>query len=231
MPSNLQSAFNRIPRDRGNCLALVLLASLLIGSFGCGANKVGKDQDNFFTSGSREADQRASQKMALAEQLEDADKGRDSGRTAGKTNLAARAEEKRTLFERLGGEPGISNIVADFLPRALNDPRINWQRKGVAGGGLFGSDEAGIWKPTPENLAILQKHFIQFLSLTTGGPADYGGQEIKSSHAGMKITNPEFDATIGDLKASLDKLQIPDREQKELLAIMESTRSQIVTER
>jgi hypothetical protein len=33
------------------------------------------------------------------------------------------------------------------------------------------------------------------------------------------------------LKASLDKLQIPDREQKELLAIMESTRSQIVTER
>ena len=39
------------------------------------------------------------------------------------------------------------------------------------------------------------------------------------------------DATIGDLKASLDKLRIPDKEQKELLAIIESTRPQIVTER
>jgi hemoglobin len=52
-----------------------------------------------------------------------------------------------------------------------------------------------------------------------------------SVHAGMRITNSEFDATIGDLKVSLDKLRIPNREQKELLAIMESTRPQIVTER
>jgi truncated hemoglobin YjbI len=47
----------------------------------------------------------------------------------------------------------------------------------------------------------------------------------------MRITNPEFDAVIGDLKATLDKLKIPSREQKELLAIVESTRLQIVTER
>ena len=43
--------------------------------------------------------------------------------------------------------------------------------------------------------------------------------------------HPEFDAVIGDLKASLDKLRIPDKEQKELLAIVESTRPLIVTER
>jgi hemoglobin len=72
---------------------------------------------------------------------------------------------------------------------------------------------------------------LQFLSLATGGPARYDGKTIKSSHAGMRITNAEFDATIGDLKASLDKLQVADREQKELLAIVESTRTQIVTER
>ncbi len=47
----------------------------------------------------------------------------------------------------------------------------------------------------------------------------------------MHITNSEFDAAIGDLKASLDKMRIPNREQKELLAIVESTRPQIVTER
>ena len=59
----------------------------------------------------------------------------------------------------------------------------------------------------------------------------YDGKEMKSTHAGMKISNPEFDAAVGDLKASLDKLQIPNKEQKELLAIIESTRPLIVTQR
>ena len=71
----------------------------------------------------------------------------------------------------------------------------------------------------------------QFLSLATGGPAQYDGKDMKSTHAGMGIGNPEFDAVIGDLKASLDKLQIATQEQKELLAIIESTRPQIVTQR
>ena len=47
----------------------------------------------------------------------------------------------------------------------------------------------------------------------------------------MRISNPEFDAVIGDFKASLDKHQIPNKEQKELLAIVESTRPEIVTQR
>jgi len=52
---------------------------------------------------------------------------------------------------------------------------------------------------------------------------------MKSAHKDMG--NAEFDAAVGDLKASLDKLQIPNTEQKELLAIIESTRAEIVTER
>ena len=54
---------------------------------------------------------------------------------------------------------------------------------------------------------------------------------MKSAHANMRIGNPEFDAVLGDLKASLDRLQLPNKEQKELLSIVESTRPQIVTER
>ena len=77
----------------------------------------------------------------------------------------------------------------------------------------------------------LKKHLVQFIVLATGGPVHYEGKEIKSAHAGMKIGNPEFDAVLGDVKASLDRLQIPNKEQKELLSIIESTRPQIVTQR
>lgn len=232
----LPSALNR--------LAWLSLAALLIGITGCGTKSPEKQNRNFFTSGSREADQRASQRMAKDEQLTGSGEGSgeknvkkavasENNSTSGSTtNKAAQAEAKLTLFDRLGGEQGITAIVEDFTPRALQDPRVNWQRKNVKRGGLLGGrDESTAWQATPANLAQLKKHLVQFFALATGGPAHYDGKEITSGHAGMHITNPEFDAAVGDLKASLDRLKIPNTEQKELLAIVESTRPQIVTVR
>ena len=46
----------------------------------------------------------------------------------------------------------------------------------------------------------------------------------------MKITTNEFEAAVGDLKASLDAHKVQTQEQKELLAIVESTRPQIVAD-
>ena len=211
---------------------------------GCGGAKAHNQSTDFFTSGRREADQRASQRMAKAEQLsgtgegagekdvKKAEVGSNTNTTANGTNRPAQAEGKLSLFNRLGGEAGISNIVADFTPRALQDPRVNWDRKGVKQGGFsFHSGKSVTWDATPQNVKMLQTHLVQFLALATGGPAHYTGKEIKSAHADMHISNPEFDAVLGDLKASLDRLRIPNMEQKELLAIVESTRPLIVTER
>ena len=155
-----------------------------------------------------------------------------AGTTAGTTNKPAQATEKLALFERLGGEAGVSNIVADFTPRVLDDPRVNWNREGIIRGGIsIHREKSETWKPSPQNVALLKKHISGFLALATGGPAQYTGRQLETVHADMHISNPEFDAAIGDLKASLDKLKIPNLEQKELLAIVESTRPEIVTKR
>jgi hemoglobin len=222
-------------------IAFCLLSALLLG---CHSSKsAAKKNDDFFTSGSREADQRASQRMAKDEQLAGSGEGAGEkgakkakpdaqGGTAG-TNAAAKVEGKLSLYDRLGGEKGIASIIEDFTPRALQDPRVNWQRQGVKRAALFhGSDtQTVMWRANDQNVASLKKHLVQFLGLATGGPAHYEGKEMKLAHADMRISNPEFDAALGDLKASLDKLQIPNKEQKELLAIVESTRPQIVTQR
>jgi len=229
-------------------ISLSLLAvAALTGLAGCGGSKASKASDNFFTSGSREADQQASQKMAESEQLTGSGEGgseKDVTKVAvtnsgpagatGATNTikALKAENKITLYDRLGGEPGISNIVADFTLRVRQDPRVNWGREGVTHGGWsFHRDEPVTWKDTPENVAKLQQHLAEFIALATGGPPHYTGKDIQEAHAGMHISNPEFDAVIGDLKVSLDRFQVPNLEQKELLAIVESTRPQIVTQR
>lgn len=239
--------------ESGNCFGIqesfasvfpVCLAAVLILSAGCGGGSMGeKKSSDFFTSGSRDADQRASQRMAKEEQLRGTGEGAgqegvqkaetDSNNdTNGGTNKAAQVEGKLTLFDRLGGQPGISNIVEDFTLRALQDPRVNWERKGVTRGGFsFHSGESVTWTNSPQNIALMKKHMVQFLNLACGGPAHYDGKEMKATHADMHISNPEFDAALGDLKASLDRLKIPNKEQKELLSIIESTRPQIVTER
>jgi hemoglobin len=230
-------------------LALMLAFSAAWLS-GCGATPSQKANTNFFTSGSREADQRASQRMAQSEQLTGSGEGAGeksvkkavvknpesgvpspTGATT-KTNQPAQATEKMSLFERLGGEAGISNIVADFTVRVIDDPRVNWQRQGVTQGGLsIHHAKSETWNLTTQNVEILKKHLAAFVALATGGPAHYTGGQIEVVHANMHISNPEFDAAIGDLKASLDNLKIPNMEQKELLATIESTRPEIVTKR
>src|SRR5437016_2879121 len=127
----------RAPADQTileHALRLLTVVSLAAALAGCGAGKIEKQHKDFFTSGSREADQRASQRMAKEEQLagsgegageknaKKASRGGGEGAPSGGTNKAAQATEKMALFDRLGGEGGISNIVTDFVPRAIQDP-------------------------------------------------------------------------------------------------------------
>jgi hemoglobin len=193
----------------------VLLAPVILG-LGAACHTQEKSDPEFFTSGSHEADQRAEQRVTKEEQI--------SGKSASKD------EAKKTLFERLGGQAGLQAIVADFVDRALADPRTNWQRKGVKSGAVLGIGGHSVeWTPTAENLDALRRHLAQFLELATGGPTEYTGRDMQEVHAKMKISNDEFNASVGDLKATLDKLAIKTGEQKELLAIIESTRPQVVT--
>ena len=225
-------------------LGRVAVVGLVGVVLGCGGK--GKQQStDFFTSGDREADQRASQRMAKTEQLRGTGEGTGEKKSESKTEKAsakvmagegskagAAAEASKSLYDRLGGEEAIVKIVDDFAQRALEDPRVNWDRKGVTYGGYgFGRSKSVQWDANEYNVGQLKKHIVQFLSLSTGGPAHYDGLEMKEAHAHKHITNSEFDAAVGDLKASLDKLAVPNKEQKELLSIVESTRPQVVEER
>ena len=161
--------------------------------------------------------------MAQAQQLQ--------GGSGGLSGGTAIADDKRSLYDRLGGQAGIQAITEDWITRAMADPRVNWDRKGVTQGGLsIHFDRSMQWNPTADAVKTMKLHIAQFLALASGGPSIYQGREMKSAHADLHISNAEFDAAVGDLKATLDKMQIANKEQKELLAIMETTRAQIVEE-
>jgi hemoglobin len=199
-----------------------MLTLFLLIMTGCAGGQ--KQNQDFYTSGNREADERADQRMSQAEQL--------SNQGEGAGDVAKQSAAKASLYDRLGGDSGLQAISDDFVTRAMADPRVNWNRKGVIQGGFsIHHDRSMEWNPTPEKIKAIKVHLAQFLALASGGPTQYQGREIKQVHAGMHITNDEFDASVGDLKATLDKLKIPNTEQKELLAIIETTRAEIVEER
>jgi hemoglobin len=161
------------------------------------------------SSGDPEADQRAEQRVNSSDR-KDGDK----------------TPPARTLYERLGGERTIAALVDDFTERTVADPRVNFERHDVRTG--FWRTKVKSWDPSPQNIDNFKQHMVEFLTLAAGGPAQYTGREMGEVHKGMQISNNEFDAMVGDIKASMDKLGIPTREKRDLLAVIETTRKQIV---
>lgn len=116
---------------------------------------------------------------------------------------------EKSLYDRLGGKPAITAVVDDFVGNVAADGRIN---------GLFAHTD----------IPRLKELLVEQVCQASGGPCTYTGRDMKSAHKGMNITDAEFDALVGDLKRSLDKFNVPAKEQGELLGTLGSLRPQIV---
>jgi hemoglobin len=70
----------------------------------------------------------------------------------------------------------------------------------------------------------------EMLAEAAGGPQRYTGRSMQDSHRELLITGDEWDAFIDDLNQTLDKFQVPQQERLAVLAIIQSTRGDIVVE-
>jgi hemoglobin len=121
----------------------------------------------------------------------------------------------RGLWDRLGGEKAVKAVVHDFVVAAAKDPKVNFFRNNK-----FPLDAKGV--------ANLEQLLVELVSSATGGPLKYTGRDMKEVHAGMKITDAEFNALAGHLIATLKKFNVPKKEIDELVEIVGSTRKDIV---
>ena len=60
------------------------------------------------------------------------------------------------------------------------------------------------------------------------GPQNYTGRSMEDSHRLLLITPEEWQAFLDDFQQTLDKFNVPQPEQTEMFAIVESTREAIV---
>jgi hemoglobin len=123
-----------------------------------------------------------------------------------------------SLYERLGGVYAIAAVVDDFVDRLMVDPRINANSK----------VDAAHHKVPPAGFKYLVTEQVCWAS---GGPQKYTGRSMRDSHAHLEITAGEWEAFLDDLRQTLDKFGVAKPERKELFAIVESTRGDIVVGR
>ena len=128
---------------------------------------------------------------------------------------ARAAEEKKALYERLGGVYAIATVVDTFIEKLLVDDTLNANPA---------IKEARDRVPK----AGLKFQVTALVCQVTGGPQVYTGRAMKPAHAHLSITEKEWDAMAADFVAVLDQYKVPAAEQQELLAIVGTTKSDIV---
>src|SRR5215468_9942018 len=125
----------------------------------------------------------------------------------------ALAKEK-SLYDRLGGKPAITAVVDEFVGRVAADARINKYFMAAA------SD--------PKRLDAFKMKLVDQICEASGGPCKYKGMDMKSAHAGMRITASDFDALVEDLVGALDKFKVDGEEKQQLLGVLGPMKSDIV---
>ena len=118
----------------------------------------------------------------------------------------------KSLYSRLGGYDAIAAVSENLVPRLVADPLLGrfWAHRG----------EDGLQR----ELQLL----IDFLCHVAGGPMYYTGRDMKTSHKGMRISEADWRAFMSHVNATLDHYQVPATERAEVVAFVESTKSDMV---
>jgi hemoglobin len=120
-----------------------------------------------------------------------------------------------SLYDRLGGIYSIATVVDDFIDRIMVDDRLNANPR---------VNEAH-HRVLPQGFKYL---VTEMLAEAAGGPQHYTGRAMAESHRDLQITPAEWRAFMEDLNDTLDKFDVPQQERSEVVAIVESTRDDIV---
>ncbi len=126
--------------------------------------------------------------------------------------VLGQAPTEKSLYERLGGYEAISAVVNDFAGKLFTDPQVGPFFKGMG---------------TDTRKSFVQKN-INLVCNVTGGPCKIISRPAKTVHAGLGITEADFNVVVNHLVDTLDKFKVPAKEKEELLAIIGTLKPDIV---
>ena len=119
---------------------------------------------------------------------------------------------EKSLYERLGGYDVIAAFVTDYINLIRADPQF----------ARFGAGRGSDKKKRDLQLNI------DYMCKVTGGTNYYLGRDMKTTHAGLNINGPEWQANMRYMTEALERHAVPLKEKEEVLAIVDSMKRDIV---
>jgi hemoglobin len=113
-------------------------------------------------------------------------------------------------YERIGGNAAVSAVVTRFYELVLADPQLAPFFESV-------------------DMPRLKRHQVLLISQVLGGPAEYGGRELREAHAGMRITSAHFEAVVTHLVTALEEAGVESDVIKRVGVALGATQEDIVT--
>ena len=129
-------------------------------------------------------------------------------------STATLTSQSRSLYERLGKKDCITDLVNDIVEAHMRNPVIKAR--------FLPYLEQG------EKLHHTKELLVQFLCAGSGGTEQYTGSDMVSSHTGMNISAAEYMAAVDDILMVLQKHEIDEDTQKDILFIAYSLKNQII---
>ena len=126
--------------------------------------------------------------------------------------LSSTKAQDKTLYDRLGGYDGIAKVVDDFIGRLVADKQF---------------EKFFIGQSTDSKKKI-RNHVIEQFCVAAGGPCVYTGRDMKTTHAGLGITEAEWNAGANHLIAALDKYKVDEKSKAEVVAFVSTLKKDIV---
>ncbi len=117
-----------------------------------------------------------------------------------------------SLYKRLGGYDALAAVADDFIPRLLKDQQLG---KYFVGHGA-------------DSLKHIRQLMVDQLCEATGGPCIYLGRTMKTSHAGMRISDDDWDVAVDHLIETLLQFKVPGKERDDLLGVVAGLKKDIV---
>lgn len=117
---------------------------------------------------------------------------------------------EKSLYERIGGEKKVRAIVEDIWNNHSANPIVKDR----------------FAKSNP--VYVKQMVFEIFAAATGATDVKYHGKDMKTAHAGMNISEMEFNAVVDDVLAACASHGVEQQELDEILAILWSVRKDIV---
>jgi len=114
-----------------------------------------------------------------------------------------------SLYDRLGGETKIRAIATDIFDNHAQNPTINAR--------YVDSDRDRVIQVVTE-----------FICAGTGGPQEYTGKDMLTTHRGMNISEREYLAVVDDIMDALETHGVGEREKQEVLMIAYSLKGEIL---